>query len=86
MLRVLICACATSCLKMYLVEFLGTLQLIVTLRHRLVQSGLHVLQLQHAVCQSGLAALPVLTHNKTKCKKSLIIQINAMGSLEADWL
>lgn len=44
----------------YLVKLLGTLQLVVALWLRLVQSGLHVLQLQHAVLQSGLAAFPVL--------------------------
>lgn len=35
--------------QLYLVELLSTVQLIVALRHRLVQSGLNLLQLQHVL-------------------------------------
>lgn len=43
----ILCVCVFE--LAYLVELLGALQLVVALWHRLVQSGLHVLQLQHAV-------------------------------------
>lgn len=49
----------------YLVK-VAAQQLVVALWHRLVQSGLHVFELQHAVLQPGLAALPVLTRTTTE--------------------
>lgn len=53
------------CWLTHLVE-VGTVQVAVAvaLRHGPVESGLHVFELQHAVLQAGLAALPVLTRTK----------------------